>query len=447
MTLADDTTKPFHLNGNFAPVMDEITAHDLEVIGALPPELDGLYVRNGANPPNADTIHWFLGQGMLHGVRIEGGRASWYRNRYVRTALLEQPETPRITEDMSFDRTISLANTHVIRHAGKILALEEGSFPWVVDDQLDTVGSHDFDGKLDTAMTAHPKECPETGELHFFGYGQLPPYLTYHVADAEGRIIRSMEIPVNGPTMIHDFGVSRRHGLFMDLPVVFDMEAAMLGQMPFHWSDDYPARVGVLPRDTDDIGELRWFEVDPCYVFHPLNAFDDGDDVVFDVCRISELWRTAGEFDTDGTTTLHRWRFDMSTGTTKEETLHERPQDFPRVPDALTGLQHRYGYCTATGGMEILGATELFQHDLVTGSVTSHNFGAGRHPGEGVFVPAANATSENDGWVMTYVHDDAEGASEFVVLDATDFAAAPVARVPLPQRVPYGFHGSWLSSS
>ena len=196
MALADDRTLPFHLRGNYGPVTDEVTAYDLDVIGALPPELDGLYVRNGANPPKANSPHWFLGQGMLHGVRVEGGRAAWYRNRYVHTPLLDDPDRPRITEDMSFDRTVSLANTHVIRHGGKILALEEGSFPWVVDDELETLGTHDYDGALTTAMTAHPKECPETGELHFFGYGQLPPYLTYHVADRDGRLIRSVEIPV-----------------------------------------------------------------------------------------------------------------------------------------------------------------------------------------------------------------------------------------------------------
>ncbi len=443
MTLADDRTLPFHLRGNYGPVTDEVTTHDLDVIGALPPELDGLYVRNGANPPNANSPHWFLGQGMLHGVRVEGGRAAWYRNRYVRTPLLDDPDRPRITEDMSFDRTVSLANTHVIRHAGRILALEEGSFPWVVDDELETVGPHDYDGDLTTAMTAHPKECPETGELHFFGYGQLPPYLTYHVADREGRLVRSVEIPVNGPTMIHDFGITRRHALFMDLPVVFDMDAAMAGRMPFHWSDEYPARVGVLPRDTDDVAQLRWFDVDPCYVFHPLNAFDDGDEVVFDVCRINELWREAGEFG-GGTTTLHRWRFDLTSGRTTEQTLHEQPQDFPRVADARVGLEHRYGYCTATGGGEIIGETKLFQHDLRTGSVATHDFGPGRHPGEGVFVPAEDSAADDEGYVITYVFDDATETSEFVVLDATDFTGDAVARVPIPQRVPYGFHGSWL---
>ncbi len=447
------TDTAFHLRGNYAPVQDEVAAHDLTVTGALPPELTGLYVRNGANPVTGTSAHWFLGNGMLHGVRLDGGRASWYRNRYVRTPLLHDPDAERISPEGEIDRTLSLANTHVVRHAGRILALEEGSFPYEVDARLDTVGCHDYDGRLTTAMTAHPKTCPETGELHFFGYGQFDPLLTYHVADAEGRLVRSDEIPVNGPTMIHDFGITRGHALFMDLPVVFDLEAALAGTMPFHWSDDYPARVGVLPRGAP-VGELRWFDVDPCYVFHPLNAFDDGDTVVFDVCRISELWRRPGEFTADGQTTLHRWRFDLATGVTKEETLHDDPQDFPRVADGRVGLRHRHGYTVGTNATSVSGDstpgndTCLYQHDLDRTSSVVHDFGPGRHPGEGVFVPAdpsGGATDDAAGWVLAYVHDETDDATDLVVLDASDVAGREVAAVRLPRRVPYGFHGSWLA--
>lgn len=434
-------TLPFHLRGNYAPVADEVVATDLPVVGAIPPELSGLYARNGANPVSGSSPHWFLGDGMIHGVRLEAGKASWYRNRYVRTPLLDDPATSRISPEGKFDRTASFANTHIIRHAGRIMALEEGSFPYELSPELETIGPHDFDGKLGTAMTAHPKRCPETGELLFFGYGQMEPYLTYHRADAEGRLVQSEVIPVNGPTMIHDFGVSRNHALFMDLPVVFDLEAALAGTMPFHWSDDYPARIGVMPRDGG-ADELTWFDVDPCYVFHPLNAYDDEDGtVVFDVCRISELWRDPGEFG-GGTSSLHRWRFDLATGKTSEEMLHDQAQDFPRVADDRVGLAHRYGYTAFSGRDHSKG--QLFQHDMAEGSVVVHDFGTGVHPGEGVFVPAERSTSDAEGWLLTYAHDETTGETDFVILDASDFAAAPVASVRLPQRVPYGFHGSWF---
>lgn len=437
---------PFHLKGNFAPVKEEVTAFDLPVEGALPPELRGLYVRNGANPPSGHSEHWFLAPGMVHGVRLEGGRAAWYRNRYVRTARFLDPEKPKLSDDGVFDRTLSYANTHVLRHAGRILALEEASFPWMLDDELGTVGCFDYEGGLRTPMTAHPKHCPKTGELLFFGYAQLPPYLTYHRVSPDGRLVQSEEITVGGPTMIHDFAVTERHAVFMDLPVVFDMELALSGRMPFRWSDDHPARMGVMPREGGD-ADVRWFEVEPCYVFHTLNAWSEGDQVVLDGCRISELWREPGDFS-GGRTTLHRWRFDLAGGRAREETLDPRAQDFPRVADRTTGQRHRFGYTVILGGGEdggddpVLG--RLHQIDLRTGRSREHDFGSGVHPSEPVFVPGEGAASDDEGWVLAFVHDDRSDRSALVVLDASRFEAPPVARIPLPQRVPFGFHGSWL---
>ena len=148
--LADaPTTKlPWHLRGNYAPVFDELTLTELEVQGAIPAELTGLYVRNGANPKSGKSPHWFFGDGMLHGLRIDGGAASWYRNRYVRTPKLAGDDIPMMDENFVFDRTASAANTHVIHHAGRILCLEEGHLPYEVDGLLDTVGAHTFGGLL-----------------------------------------------------------------------------------------------------------------------------------------------------------------------------------------------------------------------------------------------------------------------------------------------------------
>jgi carotenoid cleavage dioxygenase-like enzyme len=214
---------PFHLQGNYAPVEQEVTAFDLPVEGAVPPEIRGLFVRNGPNPKSGTSPHWFLGDGMLHGVRLEGGAARWYRNRWVRTKVLDEDRS-FIEEDGSIDRSVALANTHVIGHAGRILALVETSFPTEVSGELETLGIHDYEGRLTTAMTAHPKRCPETGELLFFGYSFAAPFLTYHRVDAAGRLVQSEDIEVPGPTMIHDFAITRRHAIFMDLPVVFAPE-------------------------------------------------------------------------------------------------------------------------------------------------------------------------------------------------------------------------------
>lgn len=441
--------KPFHLQGNFAPVTEEVTATDLEVVGSIPPELSGRYLRNGANPVTGESEHWFLGNGMIHGVRLEGGRAAWYRNRYVRTPYFDDPHISRISPEGVVDHTASAANTHVIGHGGRILALEEGAFPFELNGDLDTVGCHDFGGQLKTAMTAHPKICPVTGEMVFFGYAQFPPYLTYYRASPDGKIVQSEEITMGGPTMIHDFAMTRHHAIFMDLPVVFDLQLALQGTMPFKWSDDYPARVGIMPRDGLD-ADVKWFDVDPCYVFHTLNAFDDGDKVVVDACRISEIWREAGDMQGGtGDQSLHRWTFDLAGGGVKEETLDDRGMDFPRVADARVGLPHRFGYTVQfdqrDGQPSFSG---LLKVDLERGASQLHSFGDRVNPGEPVFVPAAGSDSNgDDGWVMAYVHNEADNRTEFVILDASSFAAEPVARIPLPQRVPYGFHGSWIADA
>ncbi len=313
-------------------------------------------------------------------------RAEWYRNRYVQTPALDPSFDMMATlmETGKPDRIGSLANTHVIGHGGRILALEEGHFPWELSPELDTVGVYDYAGKLNTAMTAHPKLCPETGELLFFGYDFQEPYLTYHRADAAGNLVQSTPISVPGPTMMHDFNATRHHVIFMDLPVVFDLEAAMRGEMPYRWSDTYGARLGVMPRDGSD-ADCRWYEVDPCYVFHPMNAWEVDGRITLDVCRFPDMWRQAGDFSHQAPPTLHRWLIDTASGTVKEEPLDDVACDFPRVADDKVGLHARYGYATATAeaqvGIDFGG--RLLKYDLDAGTSVVHEFGAGPPPERG----------------------------------------------------------------
>ena len=221
MTTIDSST-PMHLRGNGRPVTEERTVADLKVTGSIPPELDGRYLRNGANPFTGTSIHPFFGDGMVHGVRLRDGNAEWYRNRYVQTPFIADPSLDILDPAAAMDMTASKANTHVVGHAGKILALEEGHFPYVLDGGLDTVGPTDFGGVLTGSFTAHPKICPITGELLAFGYGPLPPYLRYLRVSADGQLVQTEEITVGGPTMMYDFNVTRNHVIFMDLPAVFD---------------------------------------------------------------------------------------------------------------------------------------------------------------------------------------------------------------------------------
>ena len=275
---------PWYLEGNFGPVFDEVTDVNLRVTGSIPPSLSGRYLRTGSNPPSGMSSHWFAGDGMVHGVRLDAGNAVWYRNRYVQTTKFVRGLDATDPEVFA-DPTAGSGNTSVLAHAGRIWALEELHLPYELSPELDTIGCDDFGGKLTTPFTAHPKLCPETGELHFFGYSPFPPFLTYHVLDAGGAIVHSAEIDVPKGTMMHDFMITRDHAIFMDLPIVFDLSNL---ESPIGWDDTYGARIGIMPRMGTN-ADIRWFEIDPCYVFHPLNAYVDGNVVVCDVGRHASM--------------------------------------------------------------------------------------------------------------------------------------------------------------
>jgi carotenoid cleavage dioxygenase len=261
--------------------------------------------------------------------------------------------------------------------------------------------------------------------------------------DASGDLVQSEVVEVGGPTMIHDFAITERHVIFMDLPVVFDIQRARQGTMPYTWSDDYPARLGVMPRGGHG-RDVRWFEIDPCYVFHAMNACADGERVVLDVARYPTLWRAhAQDFET---ARLHRFTLDIASGTVREQALDERAIEFPRVDPRREGRRNRYGYAVSTVlGDDAPGFGSLVQYDLERGTQRVHDFGRGRVPGEGVFVPAG--AGEDEGFVLTLVYDEARNASELVILDATSFEKPPAACVLLPRRVPFGFHGNWVADS
>lgn len=426
----------FWLKGNFAPVFEERTETSLEVTGRIPPELNGRYFRNGANPPSGETAHWFLGQGMIHGVELRNGKANWYRNRYVRTPMLESGADPNASMG---DLTQSIANTHIIGHAGKILALEEGHWPYELSPELENAGPYNFGGKLKTGMTAHPKICGETGELLFFAYGLAPPYMTYHRATAAGDLVQSEVIEVKGSTMVHDFNITRNYVVFMDLPLVFDFAAAAQFGIPIRWSDDYGARLGVMPRNGSN-KDVVWYDIDPCYVYHPMNAYEDGDTIVIDVSRLAHSMKAGAP---EVPPVLHRWTIDLKTGKVSESQLDDRAIDFPRVPDRLVGQPYRYGYC-AEFGAGLPTASAFRKYDLKTGASSAHELRDGRAGGEPVFAPAAGASAEDDGYLLSFVYDPAENKSELVIIDASAMEKGPVARIHLPTRVPAGFHGSWI---
>ena len=429
--------------GDFAPVAIERTETRLEVTGELPRHLNGLYVRNGTNAHRGtESPHWFIGDGMVHGVRLEDGAARWYRNRFIQTKALTRDISltssggpPRLDD--------GYANVSVFGHAGKILASGEVGLPWELSpEDLSTVGVYDFGGRLRTSMTAHPKIDPATRELHFFGYWFTPPYLTYHVADPQGALVSSQPVDIPGSTMIHDFAITDRDVVFWDLPVVFDLDRLDTG-IPFSWDASHGARIGVMPLGGPAT-EIRWVDTDPCYVFHGVNAYRDGNAVVVDVCRHDRMF-DPGVTDS-GSLTLRRWRIGtggaslhFSEDVVRDHDAGELPTRDPR----RVGRPHRYGYLLQShrrGDGLVFGG--VAKQDFRTGTRQVWDSGPRRHGGEFLFVPDGEA--EDDGILISYVHDDHRDAADLVVLDARDVAAGPIATVHLPVRVPYGFHAAWV---
>ena len=457
-----------YLQGNFAPVREEVTFENLNVTGKLPSELDGMFVRNGPNPqfPPIKHYHWFEGDGMLHGVRIRDGAAS-YRNRYIHTrgwqtenargqsvygSIIDPLSVRSILRTswnslMRRDLMKNTANTALVYHDNRLLAVWEAGEPHEIRvPDLETAGPYDYCGKLQHQFTAHPKVDPATGEMLFFGYDPFRPIVSYSIVNAEGQLTSTTRFKVPRPVMMHDFAITSRYTIFMDAPFTFNVMRGLRGQPVLKFEPELPARFGILPRYGRG-EEIKWLEVTTGYVFHTLNAYEDGDDIVMLACRADDFPDSFFMPSNGGpiigpewAPVMYRWRINLSTGSVREEQVDDLPCDFPRVNEEFVGTKMRYGYTSTL----MTGPNALLKYDYQTGRNYSHAHGSRRIGGEGVFVPRPDASAEDDGWVVTYVHDEGSGQSELVIVEAQDFSSPPIARVQIPVRVPYGFHGAWI---
>lgn len=440
----------FWQHGNFPPVSEEVTETSLKIEGALPPELDGLYVRNGCNAHSGVADHFFGGDGMLHGIRLEKGEAKWYRNRYVETPFLRD-EYSRFSMPTPEQTTSAVS---VINHGGKLLSLGEFGLPYEINSEdLSTVGPYTYEGKMNGNMTAHPRIDPVTGEMIFFGYNVMKPYLTYMRADAQGNLIQLEPIETNYPVMMHDFAVTENYVVFMEMPLGFSWWLAISGAaMPFRWNEDIPTRFGVMPR-TGTSKDVKWFDVPTCFVFHVMNSFEQGDEVVIDAARYDKLW-VKDEHDFNYPAYLSRFTLNMKTGkTTGVQRMAEGPLEFPQVNRGYWTRSYRYGYGVGNDvdkprkdlSEELI--TDIVKFDMQTGETTGQNMGKAFVPGEAVFAPARSNGAEDEGYLITYVYDKATKTSDLWVMDASNISAKPVAKVKLPVRVPVGFHGVWVPTT
>jgi carotenoid cleavage dioxygenase-like enzyme len=441
---------PF-LTGIHAPMTEELTLTELSVTGTIPAGLDGRYLRIGPNPVAADpaSYHWFIGDGMVHGLAIEDGKALWYRNRWIRSNAVAKAlgVEPAPGPRHHFDTV----NTNVIGIGGRTFALvEAGSYPVALGEMLDEQAYDPFDGSLKGSFSAHPHHDPKTGESHAICYeGRDPGVIRHVVVDAAAMVVREEPITVRHGPLIHDCAITDRFVVILDLPVTFSMKTLIAGHgFPYRWNPEHQARIGLMPRHgTQD--DILWCPVAPGYAFHVANAYDAADGrVMLDLCVYDTMFGDGAQGPDAASRGLERWTIDPASRAVDIRTLDAAAQEFPRTDERFFGQPYRHVWTMATPTDPVdrfIGATRLYAHDLVTGEHQVHDFGAGRHPGEFVFVPETADSPEGHGWLIGFVVDLADEATDLVILDARRFEGAPVASIRLPHRVPPGFHGNWIA--
>jgi carotenoid cleavage dioxygenase-like enzyme len=436
------------LSRAFAPVFDERDDVGLVVEGEIPKGLRGVFMRNGPNPrfePDPRYAYPFDGTGMIHALHLEDGRAS-YRNRWVVTREFAEES---VAGHRIYNSTFSppphadLANTNIVHHAGRYLALYEGGLPYAVTADLQTIGLVDYGGQLPGRMSAHPKIDSLTGEMLSVAYDMKARTLTYLRMDPQGRVDRNVTFQPPWAAMVHDVAITAHHVIVFVCPAVFDFTK---GGPPETWQPDRGTAVAVIPRDASAGSDVIWVHGAPFFQFHTVNAHADGQRIEVVVPWYDSFSVTAPAKRLE----LHRLVIDIGKKTLTDEALDDRACEFGRVNEAYLGKKARYGYVglrsTPTGQLPQMGAFEAFaRYDLEDGTKEVHQFPAGQTVCEPVFVADPHGEHEEDGFIFSFVHDMSQREGLFVILDARHLSAAPLATIRLRRRVPAGLHGSWTA--
>jgi carotenoid cleavage dioxygenase len=349
------------------------------------------------------------------------------------------------------------SSTDVVVHAGVALTsfYQCGDLYRLDPLTLETLGKADWGGGFpyDCGVSAHTKVDPRTGELLFFNYGTDEPYMHYGVVGTDDRLSHYVDIPLRGPRLPHDMAFTENYAILNDCPLFWEPELMARGMYAARFHPELPTRLGVIPRKGDS-SQVRWFEADPTYVLHWVNAYEDGDEIVLDgffqgdpepkdtgdgsyyqrMFRFLALDRMQ--------TTLHRWRLNLVTGRCREERLTDSITEFGVVSNAYGGLNYRYAYAaTGTKGWFLFDG--LVRHDLVNGGEERFRLPEGVYGSEPAMAPRSGASAEDDGYLVTLTTDMNEDRSECLIFDAARVADGPVARIRLPERVSSGTHATW----
>jgi carotenoid cleavage dioxygenase-like enzyme len=475
LTILPDNDNPW-LHGAFAPNATEYNADtsSLQVIGEIPKDLDGMYVRNTHNQVHEPMgiYHPFDGDAMLHATRFQDGQAT-YRNRFVQTTgfLAEaaagkslwpgllQPELSRRRGWGAIGAMKDNAGTDIACHAGKLLAtMSQGSEAWRLDPvTLATLGpDEDWARRIADGVSAHYKIDVRTGEMMFFNFPEKFPFMNYGVIDRHNRLVHYTPVELPGARWPHDMGITQNYTVLHDFPYFFDPEALKRGVRKMEFHRDMPSRFGIIPRHGTN-ADIRWFEGSPCYVLHLTNCFEDGDEVVMDGCIMPNPHMPAvGDTKTHiydrirahldkhhNKTLMHRWRFNMKTGRTREEYLDDEVSEFPVCNNDFVGQPYRYSYNILYEKGEWL-FCGLKRYDLHTGAQMRYEYGPGRFGSEPQIARRPGATAEDDGYLIVMVADMKLDRSEVMVLDAADITRGPIAQIILPERMSVGTHACWV---
>lgn len=405
-----------------------------------------------------NTQHFsFDGDGMIHAIYLAEGKAH-YRNRYVETSgllrerragkalyssvLNPKPIEPEwaLPEDGPVARKNS-ASMHIISHAGKYLALFEGHPAYEITAQLNTVGEwKPADAKQPLSVCAHTRKDPETGDLWLVNYGLVPPYLTIHCVNNQGAVTKSITIDKSYSSMVHDFVLTKQYIIIFDCPVVFDLKRALSGKSVIQWQPELEVRIGIISRDGE---EIRWFNTAPFFVFHFVNACESEHEIIVDYVRHEHGDFFSGNSNIQKPSPkLYRTIINLNTGIVSHILLEDRIVEFPCINENYHAKSYQYSYALTSTVNQDMNA--IIKFDVIQQRSYIHEFAQPIQLSEAVFAPRKNAQTEDDGYLLLFVCHMVSMHSEFVIFDAKNITQPPLARVQLPDRVPRGFHGSWI---
>jgi carotenoid cleavage dioxygenase-like enzyme len=456
-------SSPFMSRG-FAPIGMECDYGHLAIEGTIPRQLNGTFYRIGPNPqfPPRGTYNPLNGDGMVHAFCVSDGRVA-YRNRWVRTeqwriehaagrALFGTSGLPTDNDSsVAGTRTDGVANTNLIWHGGRLLALEEGHAPIELDPvSLHTIGRWSFRDKLRRNMTAHPKIDPQSGEMLFFANfpaGRISGDLELYIADPAGELVLAQSLSGPFAALIHDFAMTRDFIVVAFCPVTVSVRRAMAGLPLIAWEPERGTHVAIAARRGEDV---RWFSGPASMAWHSMNAFNEDGRIVVDVCQQEvAMFPLADGSPTDprrGTQRLTRWEFDWTKpGNFSVETLCDERCEYPRLDERRLGTSHRYGFVACLGGP---GSGDLFHRgvgrfDYIARRMRIYAAGPRSAVAEPVFVPRDPEAGEGEGYLLTNIFDEDRNTSHLAIFDAEDLESGPIARAHLDHRVPVGFHGLW----